>query len=294
MIPFAAAVAAVLILTGLFLLVGGGRRPADAAPTRTAPGLGTVRRLTHLPGSRTRALLAGGAVAGLLTWLLTGWAVAVIVFPALVVGAPLLLLRSDEPAAIGRLEALQEWTRGLASTVRVGGGIENTIVKTGRSVPEPIRDEVGMLISRINAGVRLPTALRAFAADINDDVGDQIAYRLLLGSSKRGEGLSVVLTQLADSVARTVRMRRDTETDRGKTRTSARWITLIGVAVIAALFLFRRSYIDAGYKSPIGQLILLLLLAAYAACLVWLHRAAAGRKPPRLFGTRLETAGSPQ
>jgi hypothetical protein len=54
-----------------------------------------------------------------------------------------------------------------------------------------------------------------------------------------------------------------------------------GVLVILAI---SGSYV-APYKSPFGQVILISLLSAYVATLVWMKRMALGRNLPRFLGT---------
>ena len=62
------------------------------------------------------------------------------------------------------------------------------------------------------------------------------------------------------------------EADRAKPRATARWVTLISAGVLVILAI-SGSYV-APYKSPFGQVILISLLSAYVATLVWMKRMA--------------------
>jgi tight adherence protein B len=62
----------------------------------------------------------------------------------------------------------------------------------------------------------------------------------------------------------------------------ARWVTLITIGVLAVLAL-TGSYITP-YSTPLGQMILVLLLGAYVATLVWMRRMAAGKPLSRFIG----------
>lgn len=295
MIPVLAALAAILILTGLLLgLSGLRRRPAQASPVRTTLVPSVLRKLMA-PGRftpRTKLLLAGGALAGVVVGVTTGWVVAVIVLPAAAAGIPALLLTSEAGATIARLEAMQEWTRSLAGVLTVGAGLEQALISTLHSTPEAIRPEITTLVARIRARWSTRATLRAFADDLDDATGDLIVYNLLLAARDRGAGLTSVLEGLADTVTRDVRIRRAIEADRAKPRATARWITLIGLAAMMVMVLFRQSYI-ASYRSGVGQLTLLLLLGAYAACLLWLRSAARGTKMPRFLGDHLRGQAGP-
>jgi tight adherence protein B len=230
---------------------------------------------------RRRLWLGGAVVGGILVWLLSGWALAVVVLPLLVVGVPLLL--SSPPAAIdvARLTAIEQWTRGMSGVLTVGSGIEHAIVASLGSTPEPIAPMVGTLVARLNARWPTEDALRAFADDLDDATGDLVAATLILGAQRRGPGLAAVLDDLAATVAEEVRIRRGIEADRAKPRTTARWVTILTLGVLGVLAL-DREYI-APYKTPVGQLALFVFLSLYAGCLLWLRRMTRGAATPRFL-----------
>ena len=121
-----------------------------------------------------------------------------------------------------------------------------------------------------------------FADDLDDATGDLVAANLILAARRRGAGVASVLESLAESVAADVRARRAIEADRAKPRATARWVTLITIGVLAVLGL-TGSYITP-YSTPLGQMILVLLLGAYVATLVWMRRMATGKPLPRFIG----------
>jgi Flp pilus assembly protein TadB len=172
----------------------------------------------------------------------------------------------------------------LAGVLTVGVGLEQALVATLRSTPAPIAPEVTRLAARLRARWVTEDALRAFADELDDSTGDLIAANLILGARRRGAGLSSVLEGLAESVAADVRARRQVEADRAKPRSTERWVTVISAGVLVILAV-SGSYVTP-YRSPFGQVILISLLAAYVATLVWMKRMALGRNLPRFLGTR--------
>jgi len=124
-------------------------------------------------------------------------------------------------------------------------------------------------------------ALRAFADDLADPTGDLVGAALILASRRRGPGLAAVLDGLAASVAAEVRARRSIETDRAKPRATARWVTIITLGVLGLLAL-NGTYLEP-YSTPLGQLILAMLLSAYVGALLWLRQASTGRAPARFL-----------
>lgn len=242
-------------------------------------------RLPHL-SRRTRILLATGVAVGIVGWLVSGWPLALVIAPAAMVGLPYLLSAPDAKERIERLEALEEWTRSLSGVLTVGIGLEQALITTLRSTPEPIADEVGLLVARLRARWATEDAIRAFADDLDDATGDLVAGNLILAARRRGAGLANVLDGLAESVAADVRARRQVEADRAKPRATARWVTIISTSVLIVLGL-TGSYIEP-YGSPLGQAILAMLLTAYVATLLWMRRMAEGRRLPRILGERQE------
>lgn len=282
MTPLIPGLGGALVVAGLIGVVLG-IRPAPerpAAPQRSrVPFAGRLAKMS----SRTRMLLIGGVAAGLLIALVTGWFVAIALVPAVVVGLPTLLSAPPSASRIDRLEAMEEWTRSLSGVLTVGVGLEQALIATLRSTPAAIRPEVAQLVARLRARWSTEQALRAFADQLDDATGDLIAANLILGARRRGAGLASVLDSLAESVASDVRARRAIEADRAKPRATARWVTIITVSVLGFLAL-TGEYIQP-YTTPLGQIILVVLLVAYVATLVWMRSMAKGAPLPRFIGS---------
>jgi len=274
----------ILVACGVMLIAMGARRTVR----RQRPIHQLLKRLPHW---RWRSPLVRGtalAATGILVAVATGWVVAIVAVPMLGLGLPYLIGSSANATDINKLEAMEEWTRSLAGILTAGAGLEQALVSSLRSTPATLRGDVANLVARLRARWTTADAIRAFADDINDPTGDIIAANLLLGAKRRGDGLATILEGLAESVALDIRARRQVEADAAKPRSTARWVTIITTVVLVGLF-FTGSYV-APYKSGLGQLILLGLLAAYGATLVWMRRMAAGTSAPRFLGTAAEGA----
>lgn len=277
MTPLVPAVAGGLISLGI-LGIAVGLRPTEVV----SPRAGRPRKVAV--SNRRRMLLLGGLGLGMVAWLVTGWVLALVIAPLAVLGLPALLAPPPAVAQIVRLEAMEEWTRSLSGVLTVGIGLEQALVATSRSTPAPIGDEVQRLVARIRARWDTDKALRAFADELDDATGDLIAANLILAARRRGAGLSSVLEDLATSVAADVRARRQVEADRAKPRATARWVTLISVSVLVVLAL-SGTYVEP-YRTPVGQILLVVLLSAYVGTLIWMRRMAAGKPLPRFLATR--------
>ena len=252
--------------------------PAPKAPRVPSP---LQRRLTGL-SPRSRVALAVSLGVGVLLALLTGWLAAVVILPAAALGLPYLLSAPPAEARIRRVEAMEEWTRSLAGVLGAGVGIEQALTATLRSTPEPIKPEVTALVARLRARWDTEVALRAFADDLDDVTGDLVAANLILAARRRNRSLASVLQGVAESVAEDVASRRRVEAGRAKPRGSARLVTAFSLVVLLILA-FTGDYI-APYRTPVGQIVLVFLLFAYAGGLLWMRKMAEGKPLPRFLG----------
>lgn len=289
MTPAVPALAGALVVAGLIgVTIGLTARPVRT-PTQRHTATGLRARLARVT-ARTRVLLAVGVLAGAAVAVSTGWVIAVVLLPAAAAGLPVLLSAPPATARIDRLQALEEWTRSLAGVLTVGVGLEQALIATLRSTPAAIRPQVSRLVARLRARWATEDALRAFATELDDATGDLVAANLILGARRRGAGLASILQALAESVAADVRARRQIEADRAKPRATARWVTIITIGVLAILAA-TGSYI-APYGSPLGQVILAILLTVYVATLVWMRKMATGTTLPRIIGARPDAGGA--
>lgn len=286
MTPVVPALAGALVVAGLLGMIAALRRSTPLP----RPARQRRRHRTPQVSRRTLLLTGAGLTLGMVVAAVTGWWVALIVAPAALAGLPVLLSAPTAGTSIARLEAMEEWTRSLAGVLTSGAGLEQALVATLRSAPEPIRPEITRLASRLRARWSTEHAIRALADDLDDATGDVIAANLLLAARRRGAGLASVLDALAESVAADVRARREVEADRAKPRATARWVTLITIGVLTVLAV-TGEYV-APYRSGPGQLLLVALLALYVSTLVWMRRMATGTPPARFVG-RPATAEQP-
>jgi Flp pilus assembly protein TadB len=287
MTPALAAICGSSLVGGLLLVAAGLRKVPDEgrpAARKARPRLVAALLGDDLPEPQRRVrrlLLAIAFAAGVLIWLTFGLALAVLLCPLLVVGVPALLRGSTAATDVGRLTAIEQWTRGMSGVLTVGSGIEHAIAASVGSTPSAIAPMVNTLAARLNARWPTDAALRAFADDLGDATGDLVAATLILGAHRRGPGLAAVLDDLAATVAEEVRIRRGIEADRAKPRTTARWVTILTLAILGLLAL-NTSYIRP-YGTPLGQVALTIFLSMYVGCLFWLRAMTRGTSTPRFL-----------
>ncbi|MGD9991478.1 type II secretion system F family protein [Pseudonocardia sp.] len=223
---------------------------------------------------------------GIVVWVVSGWPVAGLATIGVGLWLPWLLGSARVVRErIATLEALESWCRRMADTLAGGGaiGLAQAIATTAPRVDEPISVAVQTLARRVQTEQGNPTtALREFADTVNDRTGDAVAAALLLALHQQSTGIAHVLRQLADGVARDVRARREIEAARAESRQSIRILLIIQSGLLALLAVV--PTFAAPYGTPVGQVVMAVLLTGTGALLVWMRRLSLGRPSARFFG----------
>lgn len=272
-----AVMAAALIGVGIAVGVLG-FMPKNGAVSKPRRSNGNAQKISRA----TWIKLGVGAVIGLVAGLVTGWVLLIVLIPATIVGLPYLLGDGNDAAGVKRLDALEEWTRSLSGVLGAGVSLEQAIVTSQAAAPAAIQAQVNALVARLRSRMSSEEALRRFADDLGDTTADKIVCALILGAQRRNIGLTHILEDLAESVAEDVSSRRMVQAERARQTTVIRWVTLVTVIFFGGILLMGGEYV-APYGTPLGQLILAFLLAAYTGVLVWLRKSNKAEPLPRLL-----------
>jgi Flp pilus assembly protein TadB len=261
---------------GLFLLVIALRGLPPRMPGSRSERLG--RQLRELIGTRGAVAL----IAGVLVLIATGWVVAGIGAVMLVLAWRSLGGAASERRAMTRLEGLAVWTESLRDTIAGAVGLEQAIPASLRVAAPSLQEPLERLVGRMHTRVPMPDALRMFADDLDDSGADLIIAALIINSRLRGPGLRDLLGALSASVREELDMRRKVNAERRSTRRSAQIVVGISVGLALLLGIFNHSYVQV-YDSAAGQLVLIVIVALYAAGFVWIRRLARFEVPQRLL-----------
>jgi tight adherence protein B len=280
-----AVTAGLLIIGGLLGIGSGlGRRPR-AAGRRTESVAELWARVSRRPtGSRGRrrdVILLLSVIIGCAAAMLTGWLILIVVLPLLALGLPYLLIL-PKPRDIELLEALDRWVRSLAATLATGKSITDAIRISRRTAPPLLADEINLLVTRLNNRWETRDALMRFADAIDSPDADGVLAALILASSRGANGASVTLQALADSIQTQLKGRRAIEVERSKPYVVVRQVTVISLSTLALVFAFSPSFF-APYRTPLGQVLLSVLLIIYIASLLLMRRKARQPDRPRIL-----------
>lgn len=279
MTQLVAAVAAFCLVAGLLLVVDGARRVERGAPLARR-GSSLASRWDRL-GPRRRVLVLGALAAGLVAFVLTGWVVALIAVPALVIGAPALLADPGN-RDIEILQALDRWVRLLGATLPTGKSVTDAMRSTSGQAPPLIADRVRLMVARMDDRWSQPDALMALADDLDCPEADAVIAALILSSQRGGTGAAATLAELSASIQNRLRALREIEAERAKPRVVVRQVTLISLVCFVAGLVLSPQFFQP-YRSGVGQMVLVGLLASYVLALAALQRMTLPRRRERVL-----------
>lgn len=240
----------------------------------------TVDKIRALPQRLWITMGVSGGLGALLAWL-TGWPTLIVIVPAATVGLPALL--ADPPnTTIQLLEDVDRWVRTMIGAMSTGKSIIDAIRLSVRQAPPRLSSHLSRLVRRLDDRWPPQQALLAMADDIASPEVDAVLAALMLSIERGGAGATATLHALADSIHDQLRALRDIEAERAKPRAVVRQVTLITVVVLSLGFLTARDFF-APYGTPLGQVILGVLLASYGAALVVLRRMTIPRQRARIL-----------
>jgi tight adherence protein B len=264
-----------LVGLGITLIMDGLRRRESQPP---APWLRKLRQLPALFPKLTAAVAVGLVVA-----LLTGWPVGGILAGLATATLPSILGPDREhQREMARVEALAGWTELLRDTLRAAAGLQQAIVATAATAPEPIAAQVNALAMRLQQGSRMQDALRQFADELADPTGDMVVASLLIAADMPSAHLADVLRDLAATARERAAMRTRVAISHARVRTSARVIAGTTCVMVVGLVALNREWM-APYDTTAGQAVMLLVGALFAAGLVGLKRMSRIPSPPRVL-----------
>jgi Flp pilus assembly protein TadB len=148
-----------------------------------------------------------------------------------------------------------------------------------------------MLVDRLRARMPLAQALEHLADDMDDASADLVIAALILNARLRGPGLRDVLGALAKASREEVDMRQRVMAQRASTRRSVQIVVAVTLVMVLGLAVFNKSFV-APYGTFVGQLVLVGVIALFAAGFFWLRKLSDVETPAR-FLTRMNFGQGP-
>lgn len=275
--PGLMAAAVIVLLAGALAAVKAAFDPPRPSIALRPPALVAAERAK----AQRRVVLA--AVTGVLVLLATSWPVLAVVAGALVVGWGRLLHddRADEERR--RIEGIAKWLEDLRDTLRGSAvGAEEALEQVASRPPQSIAGALELFARRRRLGFRTEDALSDLADDLAHPTSDSAiaAICLVIGGSTGAGRLHTTVQALAAAARDEVTARERIDRTRAIYRSSMQRLVMIGTALVLYLRFAGGDLLDP-YDTPVGQVVLLLPIALWIGCILWLRSLCRYELPVR-------------
>ena len=143
----------------------------------------------------------------------------------------------------------------IANALRTGYSFMQAIEMVAREMLPPISAEFGRTLKEMNLGVPTETAMTNMARRVDSDDLDLVITAVLI-QRQVGGNLAQVLDGIAGTIRERIRIKGEIKTLTAQGRMSGVIVSLLPVALLAALKMINPSYIDLLFTHPAGQMML--------------------------------------
>jgi tight adherence protein B len=276
-----AALAGGLLMGGIVMMVVA-FRPAPNRPDRHSSQPTLTQRWAAVT-RRTKTTVLVGVLLGMVAAAVSGILILVVVVPAAVIGLPMLLGKPDTRER-DLLSALETWSRSLSSAAATGAFTLREVISITRgSAPAILRVGVDRLNQRMSGSWSTSEALRQFAAEMNSAHVDEVVIYLIQAAEYNAGGLTKALDAVAEMLAEENKLQLDTAIEREKPRRSLITMTGIITVVLVGIILFSHTNQIGLYRTPLGEVILAIILGVFVVLLVWARAQSRTQPEPRII-----------
>ena len=276
-----AALLGVLLVGGLTMIVIGSASIHQLSTGQSTSLWTTVDNwFSRLP-RRSRVHGLTGLGVGAVGYLVTGWAVLILIVPILAVVVPALL--ADPPRRdLDVMRALERWVRLVSGSASTGKSVIDAIRATRRQAPALLVEPLTRMVARLDSRWDTRASLQGLADDLDSADADQVIAAIMMASERGGTGATSTLDALAASLQERIRAARGVQAERAKPRVVVRQVSIIIAVVLAGALALGREYL-APYRTGVGQVLLCCYAGLYLVGLVALSQRSKPRRRARIL-----------
>ncbi len=277
-VPTAAVALISMLLVGAS--IGCGFVASRPAPARPSPRRAPAQRA--LGGVNTTRLVIALVIASMVL-VVTRWPVLAVVAGVLSICWSRLLHNEEAEAERARVEGIAKWLEDLRDTLRGSSvGTEEALEQVALRAPDAVRDPLALFALRRRQGFRTEDALTDLADALAHPTSDAAiaAIRLVVTGTAGAGRLYQTVSALAAAARDEVRARERVDRTRAVYRSSMTRLVVIAGLIIGYLRLAAGELLEP-YGSPAGQLVLVLPLAMWGGCIIWLRSLCRYEVPAR-------------
>ncbi len=271
-----------MIVSSMVMFLGAGAAvylgylPLRALISHQEQRYGTILRTNLLidVGPRTVTVLSGAGMVllGFCGFVITRSLVGVMIGMAVGVFLPSVVIRYLRRRRLERLEEqLVGGIQTLASGVRAGLNLVQSMELVARDGPIPLRQEFAHLLREYEYGVSLEEAMNNAAVRIGSgDFG--LLFAALLTHRQRGGDLGLTLDRIGESVREIQRLENRVKTLTAQGRATARWLGVMPLVVLGIYYLIDPAGVRRLFIDDIGKLILLGIALLNVVGFLWVKK----------------------
>jgi tight adherence protein B len=226
------------------------------------------------------ALPVGGAVSMLFlallgAMLLGGSVVAMGLFAAVGLAVPTAVIRLLRRRRLQRLEEqLVGGIQTLASGVRAGLNLVQSLEMIANDGPAPLSQEIEHLLREYEYGVPLDEAMDNTARRIGSS-DYELLFAALHTHRQRGGNLGETLDRIASSIREIQRLENRVEALTAQGRATARWLGAMPAVVLGILYFIQPTEVIRLFTTDPGKVILAIVIVLNLVGFLWIRRIMA-------------------
>jgi tight adherence protein B len=177
-----------------------------------------------------------------------------------------------------RLKRLEEQLVGgvqtLASGVRAGLNLTQSLALVARDGPNPLRQEFRHLTREYEYGISLEEAMRN-AADRIGSADFRLLFAALQTHRERGGDLGETLDRIAESIREIQRLEGRVQTLTAQGRATARWLAVMPAVILAIMYLIDAGGVKMLFTEPVGNVLLGSMALLTFLGFLWIRKVIA-------------------
>ena len=264
----------ILVLTTAAVFVG--LRPLREAIRRREREYDLIFRRALLMDISPRLITMGTAlvmlVLGFMGYAITRGPIGAGIGGAVGVFLPHAMVRYLRRRRLRKLEdQLVSGIQTLASGVRAGLNLVQSLTLVARDGPSPLRQEFTHLCREYEYGVSLDEAMVNAAERIGSS-DFRLLFAALHTHRERGGDLGETLDRIADSIREIQRLEKQVQTLTAQGRATARWLGAMPLVILLILYSFDSQGVTKLFTEPVGNLILAIIIVLNILGFLWIKK----------------------
>jgi tight adherence protein B len=179
--------------------------------------------------------------------------------------------RSRARRTAERDEQLADAVGAVASAMRAGQSLRQSIAYAGEEASEPLRSDLGALVREVEVGGSFDDATASFAERVGTEDARLVAAALSM-HRRTGGDLPVVLDQVAATVRERLEMAREVRALTAQARLSGAILGLLPFGFFAFLWVTSRSDIEAALSTTAGIASVVFGVLLEAGAFLWIRK----------------------